>query len=135
MTMGITFKDIDSAITEAFSLSPGMLQRKTTAAYISLPRMVAMALARELTRHSYSKIGAFYGLGSDAARFATKRVPSLAQTDSGLAASVLRAREIIARNGPWMAGVRRDAEPALIVPAAPETSRRLFVVTRVGLRP
>lgn len=132
----LSLRDIDSAVTAAFSLSPGMLQRRTTASYISLPRMVAMALARELTRHPYSKIGGFYGLSTWTAQWASRRVPSLAQADSGLSASIQRCRQIIDQNGPWMAAVARDFAPELVpepvwtIPAAPETSRRLFVVAK-----
>ncbi len=57
----VRLADINEAVSELFQLEPDALQSNRKARTIAQPRMLAMWLARDLTRAAYSEIGEFFG--------------------------------------------------------------------------
>lgn len=57
----VRLADIEKAVCDVFSLSPDSLQSESKAQQVSQPRMLAMFLARKLTRSAYSEIGHHFG--------------------------------------------------------------------------
>ena len=53
--------DIDNAVSALFGLEPEALKSANRSREVSQPRMLAMFLARNLTRCAYSEIGAYFG--------------------------------------------------------------------------
>lgn len=53
--------DIDHAVSALFGLEPDALKSANRSREVSQPRMLAMFLARNLTRCAYSEIGAYFG--------------------------------------------------------------------------
>lgn len=57
----VRLADINEAVSELFHLEPDALQSNRKARTIAQPRMLAMWLARDMTRAAYSEIGEFFG--------------------------------------------------------------------------
>ncbi len=60
-TRVVRLSDIEKAICKVFGLEPQTLQSDGKSRRVSLPRMLAMWLARKHTRAALSEIGAFFG--------------------------------------------------------------------------
>jgi chromosomal replication initiator protein len=57
----VRLADIEKAVCDVFALSPDSLQSDNKSQSISQPRMLAMFLARKLTRSAFSEIGHHFG--------------------------------------------------------------------------
>lgn len=57
----VRLADIDRAVSTLFGLEPEALKSSRRTREVSQPRMLAMYLARNLTRSAYSEIGAYFG--------------------------------------------------------------------------
>ncbi|MGE5559041.1 MAG: chromosomal replication initiator protein DnaA [Bacillota bacterium] len=78
----LNLNDIQVMVAEFYSLEPQELLAKRRHKLISFPRQVAMYLARELTEHSFPKIGEFFG-GRDHTTVihACEKISALCKTD------------------------------------------------------
>ncbi|MDR3232239.1 MAG: AAA family ATPase [Planctomycetaceae bacterium] len=57
----VTLKDVEAAVCEAFNIGKERLQSKSRTKAVTVPRMLAMYLARKYTRSALSEIGDFFG--------------------------------------------------------------------------
>jgi len=60
---------------------------------VAKPRMIAMYLSRELTRHSSTEIGEAFGRNHATILYAEKTVPELCAHDDSLARSVAQLKK------------------------------------------
>jgi chromosomal replication initiator protein len=81
----VTIENIQKTVAEYYKLKTNdMLSAKRNRS-VARPRQVAMALAKELTRHSLPEIGnAFGGRDHTTVLHATRKVKELRESDSGL---------------------------------------------------
>src|SRR5690606_11435389 len=82
----ITIENIQRTVAEYFKLRVGDLLSKRRSRSITRPRQIAMALAKELTRHSLPEIGdAFGGRDHTTVLHACRRVKLLRDSESRVA--------------------------------------------------
>jgi chromosomal replication initiator protein len=82
----ITIENIQRTVAEYFKIRVGDLLSKRRSRSITRPRQIAMALAKELTRHSLPEIGdAFGGRDHTTVLHACRRVKLLRDTESRVA--------------------------------------------------
>jgi chromosomal replication initiator protein len=96
----VHLSDVDAAVCQVLRMAPGTLQTKVRAWSVSHPRMIAMYLARKLTRASYSEVGAHFGdRNHSTAVAAEKKVRHWISSDESLAFRdrAWRVREIVER--------------------------------------
>lgn len=74
-------KRIVDAVAAYFHLTPAQILGKSRPASIAIPRMIAMALARKLTRLSHDEIGAFFDRTHGACVHSCNTVADLETTD------------------------------------------------------
>lgn len=91
----ITLRDIDNAVSHAFSVCGASLQGRSFARPIAWPRMAAYALARERTRLSYPRIGDHYHRDHTTVLVGRRRALQLLEEDSDYAAKYERARALL----------------------------------------
>jgi chromosomal replication initiator protein len=79
----VTIENIQKTVAEYFKIRVGDLLSKRRSRSIARPRQIAMALAKELTRHSLPEIGdAFGGRDHTTVLHACRRVKALRETET-----------------------------------------------------
>jgi chromosomal replication initiator protein len=79
----VTIENIQKTVAEYFKIRIGDLLSKRRSRSIARPRQIAMALAKELTRHSLPEIGdAFGGRDHTTVLHACRRVKALRETET-----------------------------------------------------
>lgn len=79
----VTMENIQKTVAEYFKIRVGDLLSKRRSRSIARPRQIAMALAKELTRHSLPEIGdAFGGRDHTTVLHACRRVKALRETET-----------------------------------------------------
>lgn len=79
----VTIENIQKTVAEYFKMRLGDLLSKRRSRSIARPRQIAMALAKELTRHSLPEIGdAFGGRDHTTVLHACRRIKALRETDT-----------------------------------------------------
>ncbi|MEM9166934.1 MAG: chromosomal replication initiator protein DnaA [Planctomycetota bacterium] len=131
----ITVERIIEAVTQHFRVRTSDLQGRNRARSVTLPRQVAMYLAREHTRHSLQEIGGFFG-GRDHTTVihAINKITEELERDEPLRDSVaVLEREIGVRRHTRRGELTRQAEamrrpdadaPVVLPPNAPATNHR-----------
>jgi chromosomal replication initiator protein len=81
----VTVENIQKTVAEYYKLKTSDMLSSKRNRSIARPRQIAMALAKELTRHSLPEIGAAFG-GRDhtTVLHATRKIKELCQSDSGV---------------------------------------------------
>lgn len=74
--------------------------------------MIAMYLARELTRNSLPRIGRHFHRDHTTVLAAWRRVKKLADASEAFRADVESCRALLCRHRPWKEKARRDLEGA-----------------------
>ncbi len=81
-TKGVTLKDVETRICSNFRVTSVALKAAGRKKSVALPRQIAMYLSRELTNHSLSEIGNYYGGRTHSTvMFACKQIAKTAQED------------------------------------------------------
>lgn len=88
---------IVETVAEHFGLAPDRLMHDPTRSHaVSHPRQIAMALSRELTRHSLPGLGARFGRDHTTVLYATRKIAALCERDPDFAAELETIRGEIA---------------------------------------
>ncbi len=81
----VTIENIQKTVAEYYKIRTADLLSAKRSRSIARPRQVAMALAKELTKHSLPEIGqAFGGRDHTTVLHATRKIRSLCETDGGI---------------------------------------------------
>ena len=85
----ILIADISAEVCERYSLPPLALIARDRRAVLARPRMIAMFLARKLTRHSLAYIGRWFGRDHSTVAHAVARIEQLCIADVALVAQLV----------------------------------------------
>lgn len=95
--MRIDVKDIAHAVAIYFNTGMDDMRTPCNTRAASRPRMIAMFLAREMTKMSYPALGMFFSRDHSTIINAVRRIPKMMASDPLLAQQVAGCREIIPR--------------------------------------
>lgn len=99
---------IQTATAQEFGITPTDMLSERRSFRVSRPRMAAMWLSRELTKHSMPAIGRFYNKDHTTVCHACYRVPILCRQFAEYGESVMRLRSTLAEDIP-KSGTLADA--------------------------
>jgi chromosomal replication initiator protein len=90
--VNLSMNDILLGTASHFGLNPEQLRGQGRARDVVIPRQLAMFLCRELTAHSLSEVGGFFGRDHSTVLYATQKVHELAEQDPKIAGALQEIR-------------------------------------------
>ena len=94
---GISLESIQHVVASQFGLTNADLLGKKRSRRFAEPRMIAMFLARELTSHSSTEIGAAFGRNHATVLYAEKQIPELCRYNEDIRSAVSQLRRQLQR--------------------------------------
>jgi chromosomal replication initiator protein len=99
--MILTIRDVEETVCARFHLTEAELRGRSRLRIISRPRMIAMYLARELTRNSLPRIGRHFHRDHTTVLNACRRVRELADANAAFRAHLESCHELLSHHVPW----------------------------------